>query len=368
VRRVLIADAPYPNAIADQLLRQRSERANNLVDVIDMLTIDANARRRVLRLLGELETVPRPGIPGHMVETGYPRRMSGAPSVSVLVTDLDNTLWDWFAIWHAGFSSLLDSLIAESGVDRSTLEAEIRAVHQANRTSEYAPELLLPLLPSIGGDGDRDALLNRYNDSIHAYHSGRKNALALYPGVRATLTRIREAGTLVIAYTESQAFVTSQRILKLGLDGIIDFLYSPPDHDLPPEVSLGDLRRYADENYELKKTEHLHTPEGERKPSPGVLKTILNGVEADLAMTAYVGDSRMKDVTMAKSVGIFDVWARYGEVQAHPGYPLLRRVSHWPDQDVQKEQRIEEENSIEPRYVLATGFTELLDTFMFRGR
>jgi hypothetical protein len=55
VRRVLIADQDYRDELAERLLRQRTDHANNLADLIDMLAIDADARRQVVRLLGELE-------------------------------------------------------------------------------------------------------------------------------------------------------------------------------------------------------------------------------------------------------------------------------------------------------------------------
>jgi phosphoglycolate phosphatase-like HAD superfamily hydrolase len=252
-------------------------------------------------------------------------------------------------------------------VARSVLEAEIRVVHQANGTSEYAPELLLPLLPSIARGQERQSLLERYDPVIHAYHSARKAALRLYPRVLETLAGIRDSGCLVVAYTESQAFVTSQRILRLGLDGTIDCLYSPPDHDLPPDVTLESLRRYEDQQYELKETKHLHTPAGERKPSPEILKAILTEVGATPSTTVYIGDSRMKDVAMAQAVGVVDVWAEYGEVQSHPGYPLLRRVSHWSDEDVERERRISSEESIQATHTLESGFYELTDRVGFRG-
>jgi hypothetical protein len=31
----------------------------------------------------------------------------------------------------------------------------------------------------------------------------------------------------------------------------------------------------------------------------------------------------MKDVAMAQTVAVLDVWASYGEVQTHPGYFLF---------------------------------------------
>jgi hypothetical protein len=55
LRRVLIHDQADRDAIASQLLRYRDERGNDWADIIDTLTMEPDARRRVLRLLGEME-------------------------------------------------------------------------------------------------------------------------------------------------------------------------------------------------------------------------------------------------------------------------------------------------------------------------
>ena len=34
---------------------------------------------------------------------------------SVVITDLDNTLFDWFEIWYQSFTALLDCLAKDSG-------------------------------------------------------------------------------------------------------------------------------------------------------------------------------------------------------------------------------------------------------------
>jgi phosphoglycolate phosphatase len=300
---------------------------------------------------------------------GYPRKVSrAAQRVSVLVTDLDNTLWDWFDIWHGGFSAFIEALAVESGVEPSILEQEIRPIHQAKRTSEYAPELLIPLLPSVARGLDRDTLLAKYDRAIHAFHKARKDAVKLYPGVMATLQRARDSGSLVLAYTESLEFVTTQRILRTGLDGVIDHLYSPPDHDLPPDVTLENLRRNGSgRTYDLKHTAWSKTPPGELKPNPGVLKSILADAGAEPSEVVYVGDSLMKDVAMAQAVGVADAWAAYGKAQSRPGYDLLQRVSHWSEEDVRAEERINANGVIQPTVTLSAGFDEVLKYFNFTG-
>jgi hypothetical protein len=60
VRRVLIRDQEDRDAIAANLLRFRDEGGEGWADVIDLLTVYPEARRRVVRLLGELEAQGRP--------------------------------------------------------------------------------------------------------------------------------------------------------------------------------------------------------------------------------------------------------------------------------------------------------------------
>ena len=55
LRQLLIRDQPERDAIAEQLLRQRTPGADDLADLIDLLTLDDDGRRRIVRLLGELE-------------------------------------------------------------------------------------------------------------------------------------------------------------------------------------------------------------------------------------------------------------------------------------------------------------------------
>jgi hypothetical protein len=54
LRRLLIRDHPDRDAIAKQLLQRRTSGAVQLAELVDMLRIDDEARRRMVRILGEL--------------------------------------------------------------------------------------------------------------------------------------------------------------------------------------------------------------------------------------------------------------------------------------------------------------------------
>jgi FMN phosphatase YigB (HAD superfamily) len=195
------------------------------------------------------------------------------PKVSLLVTDLDNTLYDWFEIWYRSFAPMLEELVRISGVPQRQLEEEIRQVHQERGTSEYSH--LIQELPSLRKGGEQE-LAATYSSAIDAFREGRKQAMRLYDGVAQTLAAIRAGGATVVAYTESLAFYTAMRIRWLGLDGTIDYLYSPADHDFPAGVSVEDLRQFNGDHYALKATRHRHTPPGVLKPARDVLSSIID--------------------------------------------------------------------------------------------
>jgi hypothetical protein len=54
LRNVLIHDQADRDAITSQLLRYGDERGDEWADIIDMLTMYPDARRRVVRMLGEI--------------------------------------------------------------------------------------------------------------------------------------------------------------------------------------------------------------------------------------------------------------------------------------------------------------------------
>lgn len=282
--------------------------------------------------------------------------------VSLLITDLDNTVWDWVEIWFQSFSALLTEVVRTSGVDQATLEAEIKVVHQHRETSEYA--LLLQELPSLQARHDVSRIPEIYAEALHAHRSARKAATRLYDGVRETLDTVAASGALIVGYTESMAYYTSDRIRRTKLDDVLDFVYSAPDHDFPAGLTPEQLRKYPEEYYRFRRTEHRHTPRGALKPNPSILSGIVDDLCVKKDEAIYLGDSLMKDVIMAQQIGVTDVWAEYGVAHTrHEGYELLRRVTHWKPSAVQQERELKPED-VKPTHVLSA-FSDLLELFSF---
>lgn len=291
------------------------------------------------------------------------RVMNMTAEPRMLITDLDNTLWDWFEAWYQSFSALLDGLVSISGLDRQVLEDQIKAVHQRRGTTEYSNLVReVPALVEFAGSADP---FDVFDEALHAQNSARKRATRLYPGVDETFEVLKRQGVRIVAYTESGAYWTEWRLRNTGLDGVIDVLYSSPDHDVAAGVAPEELRtgRHTG-TYGLQATQHNQLPMGVLKPNKQVLLEILTEQQCTPAEVAYLGDSLMKDIAMAQGAGVLDVHAAYGQAQKRPEYDLLRRVTHWTDGDVAREAALSQgSGEIVPRLTCHREINEVLPVF-----
>src|SRR5688572_8186745 len=102
-------------------------------------------------------------------------------NASLLVTDLDNTLWDWVHIWHSTFGAYLNKVSEISGIPVESLEPEFKRVHQKHGTTEYA--FSLQEIPAILETCGIEDIKTKYAPAIAAFREARAATLRLYPGV-----------------------------------------------------------------------------------------------------------------------------------------------------------------------------------------
>lgn len=283
--------------------------------------------------------------------------------VTVVIMDLDNTLFDWVSMWYHSFNTMLNRLSTDSGISKDILEKEFKAIFQKYGTSEYS--FALQEMPSLVRKHPGQDIPKVYEGAIKAYRKARRKHLKLYPAVLKTLKKIKERGSLMVGYTESMEFYTKSRIKKLGLDGIIDYVYTPQEHGTPAGISLKDMRFYPEEYYKLRFTTLRPTPKGKKKPNPEVLLGIIKDINAPIEKTIYIGDSLVKDVLMAQSASVTDVYAKYGVAHKRKEYELLRKVTHWMPEEVEREKRINERD-VHPSYILKKKFRKILRMFDFK--
>jgi len=105
---------------------------------------------------------------------------------------------------------------------------------------------------------------------------------------------------------------------------------------------------------------HRFTPEGAVKPNPEILALIIDEIGFDKGDAAYVGDSLLKDISMAQQADVLDIHAAYGSAQHRTEqYDLLKKVTHWSPEMVRQEATVLVSGKVSPSFVIESSFSQI---------
>jgi len=271
----------------------------------------------------------------------------------LLITDLDNTLYDWVTFFSASFRSMVAELTALLEVPEETILNEFKVIHQRYGNSEQPFAVLeLPSLQGRFADLSRDELLQKVDPALHRFNSTRKRTLALYPGAAEALAELKRAGVKIVGHTEAILANSYWRLRALGIEGYFSRLYTLEGREA---IHISPDTRWVDP------PEGFVTvvPREERKPNPRLLADICQREGVEPTSTYYLGDSLVRDVAMAKQAGVTAVWARYGTRYDPACWVDLVKITHWTDEDVIREKDLKAKyGGVVPDYVIDS-FAEL---------
>ncbi|MGC4956749.1 HAD family hydrolase [Actinomadura citrea] len=235
---------------------------------------------------------------------------------AVLLTDLDNTLFSWIDYFAPSIRALVEALSSAAGVPECEVYEQLRDVHRRYSAAEH-PRVVDELEMCRNRDpGEREALALL---GYEAFEQARTVHLKTYPGVAATLTRLREHGVVVVGVTSSSVYDAVSRTEALGLATLLDTIVAwegIPGVDLPSRTALA--RRV------------VPVMTGRLKPSriPYQIALAWCGVECDVPVWV-VGDSIANDLVPAREIGARTVWARYGHAYDPANLETVKRVTFW---------------------------------------
>jgi FMN phosphatase YigB (HAD superfamily) len=276
-------------------------------------------------------------------------------TIRALITDLDNTLYDWVTFFALSFDAMVVELTRILDVDRPSLLSQFKEIHQRYGSTETPwAALELPSAQKRFSGASPTQLAENLESAFHAFSSERKRHLQLYDGVGETLRSLVNNGVLIIGHTEALPVNAFYRLTLLGVAEHFTRLYTIEgkmlDHPFPGRSRSSppppDLIRSL--------------PPSERKPNPAVLVDICNreGLSTDECL--YIGDSLIRDVAMAKQAGVKAAWARYGTYYDPSLWNLLVAVTHWSSEDVEREAKLREVfGNVQPDFTI-DHFDELL--------
>jgi FMN phosphatase YigB (HAD superfamily) len=265
----------------------------------------------------------------------------------LLITDLDNTLYDWVTFFTTSFKEMIDGLKQILELPEEEILDEFKSVHQKYGNSEQPFAILeLPSVKSKFTGLSRTQILTKLDQALHKFNSRRKRTLELYPGVVDTLTTLRLANVKIVGHTESILSNAYWRLRSLGIDSQFARLYTLEGKEA---IHVSDGSRWIDppEGFVVV------VPRVERKPNPRLLIDICQREGVDPSSAFYVGDSLVRDIAMAKEAGVAAIWAKYGTIYNPACWEYLVKITHWTDEDVKREKDLKSKyGKITPDYTI----------------
>lgn len=295
-------------------------------------------------------------------------------SISLIVSDIDNTVFDWVNYYVNAFSALLEHTSQVTGIPWLDLAGESKTVFSSHASIEYP--FLVQELPSVnrfyGKDIDR-MLEEAVGVAREKFLRAAEPHLKPYPGVAETLTEIRARlpNVPIVALTDAPRYVAMWKLNKLGLLDYFDAVYGLADPRIPTcdvnrrvKVSPDILFKHLQQrNFGFKGRIRI-LPDDYEKPGVRGLKTVLMDYDLDENLTArkqvlWIGDNLRKDIGLGNKLGVTTAWAEYGtriDVQT-----MARLASFSPEQNIHKNVAIKSESPDAPQPdIRLNAFADLL--------
>lgn len=283
------------------------------------------------------------------------------PQISLLVTDLDNTLYDWVGYFARSFGAMAQRAQEILGIPMERLLDEFKEVHQCYHNSEQPFALLETQTVKDKFAGmSRQERKQILDSAFYAFNKERKNTLRLFDGVDETLQAIVQSGCVVVGHTEATVHNACFRMRSLGLERFLSRLYAiEPLGDGHPDPERAEAAMPDPSFVRI-------VQRTKRKPNPVLLSDICAEFSVPPSEVAYVGDSLTRDVSMAKAAGVWAVWAKYGTQYDRNHWKTLVRVTHWTEEDVRREAELQHKLSkVRPDFEIDS-FGQVLSQFVFK--
>ena len=298
--------------------------------------------------------------------------MADKKPVSLVVSDIDNTIADKFGAWGNALDAAMDKLAKLHGRDRADLEQDMLA---------HVPDSMKHISgPYIGKDLRMDVActpsmkptspeMEKEQEKIFHEWDKEKSKAELYEGVSATINKIKSSGAKFVLYTDSRESVCVPRLAKMGITAdMIDGLYVLPDLK-DGQVIRKPVKGKAEELRNALGDKLVVLPPKTNKPNPKNMQKILDdmGVK-DPSTAVMVGDNIRSDGTAAVTLGMNYAWQKGGTVIDEPTMRCYTVFCQDPNYKLTTAEHLEQMNDTNRPTEVLEGFKDLSKHYRFMSQ
>ena len=272
--------------------------------------------------------------------------MSEKTPVKLIISDIDNTISDYFNNWGLAWDKGIERLAESRGIEKDKLYEEIRENAGGYARFHNFPDLLkeTPSLSLEGLSPEERARLEKIDaqichDVAKQYHEGN----TVYEGVIATVRKARAAGAQFVLYTDSPVSGAIARLADMNfpldmIDGLVCRADSTTEEvdgkvqfkKAPMQVTGGNYSDYRDALV-AKLGDKLVMNNGDVwKPNMEVLQGILDRHGATPEETLMVGDS-IKSDGGAVRLGCHFAWQKEGSEVCEEAQTMYSKINEMSD-------------------------------------
>lgn len=257
---------------------------------------------------------------------------------NILITDIDNTLYDWIDFFAPSFRAMVHALSPLLKKSEDDVYEEFKSVNKDNGSLEFRGAIQqLDSFVTLNPDERSRAFRAGYV----AFGKTRRRRLSLYPGTRDTLRWLRDQGVRIIGVTNSPITLTIGRLRSLSIEQLFDSLAG---WDAPTEDSKNGL--VSRTNIPM----IVPLRQNELKPNKVAFERAMSNLQSNRKTQLWsLGDSRSKDLYPTAEIRAKTIWARYGKHAAPENLETLVRITFWSKEQIEKTY---EDNEFRPDYII----------------
>ncbi len=267
----------------------------------------------------------------------------------VLITDLDNTLYNWVDYFGMSFRGMTHAISREMKIEEVEFIEAAKQVFKKVGTLEYA--FLIQELPFITRYSENE-ISSFIEISKKVFQIVRSKNLVAYDGVKETFRYLNSIGVTIVGVTNAPIYYGEWRLKELGIDRYFQGILGWEGKDVPDNKYTEQIRKAISEGrYRSKHIRYRWAEPIENiKPNPiGYLK-VINRFMVSHKNTYIMGDSLDRDISPAIEIGAHSIWAKYGTSFEKRNLDTLLAITHWEEGEIKKEYS---KKKIDPEFTIS---------------
>lgn len=231
----------------------------------------------------------------------------------LLLTDLDNTLYNWVDFFAPSFRSMVHVINKETGFSEEEIISSFRSVYKEYDAIEYSLSVQsLELLGKLPVEKINE--LSNLARKVYV-RTGRKYLIP-YIGVKETLNWAKSSGICIICVTNSPVHLALWKLRQMKLTSYFYGLVAR---------KTGDGKKRKKSLTRIKKLWELDIEE--LKPNPTAYTRVIDHLSVDPKNVFVVGDNFERDIKPALQIGAVGIWAKYGEISEQKNKDTIKKIT-----------------------------------------